>query len=946
MGHSRSWVLVCPPRSNLVSRIVGSLLLVSLVVLALVGAYAVSRARDSLKSQVYQRLDAAASLRQTFFDERVDDTLAAVRNVAESPQLSEQIEQMQGPPSRKTAAARVRAAEILRRAIRHQSDLSELFVMSPTGGRVMVATDRDHEGRYEVAEPFFQVGLKRADVLGIYPSASDGAPAMTAVSPLRDADGRRIAVIGGHVDLNRLRTVLLDRRGLGRTGETYFVDRFNNFVSPARFGERSFPRGVRTPGVNRALGGANGRGLYENYSGVPVVGAYRWLENRNVALLAEVRQDEAFAPERRLTQAILIGGVLAAMVLAAITYLLTRRIVRPVRSLTTAASALADGDLGRTAPVSGRDEVGTLGHAFNRMSSELLETHEDLERRVDDLAASEERYALAQRGANDGLWDWDLERDELYVSSRWASMIGYDEEELGSSPSEWLDRIHPDDRKRVRSDFDRHLAGEIPHFEAEFRIRHRDGRWLWVLARGVAVRDGDAPPHRCAGSLTDISDRKAFEDQLLRQALHDPLTGLANRALFMERLDHLLRRSSRHPDDGFAVLFVDVDQFKVVNDSLGHLAGDELLISVARRLASGLRPGDTIARLGGDEFAILLEPVEGARDVLHTAERVQQRLNSPLTLAERELFITASIGIAFGPRRYRASEEILRDADTAMYRAKSLGRGRHALFDEDMHLRALNRLAVESDLRRAVERDEFEVLFQPIVSLDDQRVVAVEALARWLHPERGLLSPAEFIPVAEETGLIVPLGRLVLQRIVATLGDWRRELGPERVPRVSVNVSRVQLRHPDFVASVRELVADPQVASHLNLEITESVVVQDAATEGRALDDLVDLGLHLHVDDFGTGYSSLATLHEMPISTLKIDRSFITGLGGRRDTTEVIRAIVALGHNLDMEIVAEGIETEEQLAAIQALGCDLGQGYLFARPLPAGHLMDRLHQEV
>ena len=933
------------PRSNLVSRIVGSLLLVFLLALGLVGLYAVSRARDSLKEQVFHRLDAAASLRQTFFDERVDDTLDAVRAVSENTRLAAQIEQVErGTGDRRRAKAEALAT--LRQAVRNQADLREVFVMAPVGGRVLASTDARHEGRYEVAEPFFDVGLRRADVLGIYPSASDGAPAMTAVAPLRNAAGRRVAVIAGHLDLNRLRTVLVDRRGLGRTGESYFVDRFNNFVSPARFGDRSFPRGVRTPGITRALAGEDGRALYKNYAGVPVVGAYRWLEYRNVALLAEVRQDEAFAPQRRLTSAIILGGVLTAGVLAAITYLLTRRIVRPVRSLTTAASALADGDLGRTAPVSGRDEVGTLGRAFNRMSSELYDTHEALEQQIDELAASEERYALAQRGANDGLWDWDLERDELYVSSRWAAMIGYDADELDASPREWMERVHADDADRVRSEFARHLAGDIPHFECEFRMRHRDGHWLWVLARGVAVREGDAPPHRCAGSLTDVSERKAFEDQLLRQALHDPLTGLANRALFMERLDHPLRRSSRHPDDAFAVLFVDIDQFKVVNDSLGHLAGDELLMMVARRLAASLRPGDTIARLGGDEFAILLEPVAGARDAMHAAERIQDRVNAPLALNDRELFVTASIGIAFGPRSYEASDELLRDADTAMYRAKSLGRGRHALFDEDMHLRAMHRLSLESDLRRAVERDEFEIRYQPIVCLQDRRLISVEALARWRHPHRGLLSPGEFIPVAEDTGLIVPLGQLILRQIVATLDTWTSEFDLSELPRINVNVSRVQLRHPDFAASVREIVREEAHAQHINLEITESVVVQDAEREGQALDDLVSMGLQLHVDDFGTGYSSLAMLHELPISTLKIDRSFVTGLGGQRDTSEVIRAVVALGHNLEMSVVAEGIETEDQLETIRTLGCDLGQGYLFARPLPVERIADLLHQEA
>ncbi|MBJ7331182.1 MAG: EAL domain-containing protein [Solirubrobacteraceae bacterium] len=914
--------------------------------LAVVGVFAVTRARDSLETQVFQRLEAAASLRQTFFEERVTDVLDAVRGASETPTLASDVDALLQRRGARSRDAHVAVVAALSRAARRQADLGELFVLSPSGARVIASTSPAHEGRYEVAEPYFQIGLQRADVVGIYPSSSDGAPAMTAVAPIRDTNGRRIAVLAGHVNLDRLQTVFLDRRGLGRTGESYFIDRFNNFVSPARFGERSFPRGVRTAGITQALAGNTGHGLYRNYAGTPVAGSYRWLENRNVALLTEVQQTEAFAPARRLTSTILIGGILAAAVLSAITYLLARRIVGPVRSLTDAATALADGDLGATAPVAGRDELGTLGRAFNRMSGELRDTHGELEQQITELAASEERYALAQRGANDGLWDWDLEHDALYVSPRWAAMVGYEASELGPAPSEWFDRVHPDDLPRVEDQLRRHLDGDVAHFEAEFRIRHRNGHWLWVLARGVAIRDGETPPHRCAGSLTDISDRKAFEDQLVRQALRDPLTGLANRVLFMERLDHKLQRSERHPEDGFAVLFVDIDQFKVVNDSLGHQVGDELLKTVAERLSGGLRPGDTIARLGGDEFAILMEPIAHPHDALHAVDRIQRRLGVPLPLADRELFVTASIGIAYGPREYATAAEILRDADTAMYRAKSLGRGRQASFDDEMHRRAMERLAVESDLRRAVERDEFEVFFQPIVSLEDRRVCGLEALARWRHPTRGLLMPGAFIGVAEDTGLVVPMSRLLLRRILEIVTGWREVIAADQLPRVSVNVSRVQLRHPGFVADIRRVLEDADATHLLNLEITESVVVQDSAAEGKALDQLVDLGLRLHVDDFGTGYSSLATLHEMPIDVLKIDRSFITALGDPRDTTEVIRAIVALGHNLDMQIVAEGIETETQLSVTRELGCDFGQGYLFARPMPADHVLELLYQRV
>ncbi|HEY9750603.1 MAG TPA: PAS domain S-box protein, partial [Allocoleopsis sp.] len=365
------------------------------------------------------------------------------------------------------------------------------------------------------------------------------------------------------------------------------------------------------------------------------------------------------------------------------------------------------------------------------------------------LRESQERYALAVAGANDGLWDWNLKTNEIYFSSRWQSMLGYQEGEISSSPNEWFSRVHPEDVERLKAQINLHLEGLSPHFESEHRMRHQDGSYRWMLSRGLAVRDADQKVSRMAGSQTDVTERKHVEEQLLHDAFHDVLTGLPNRSLFMDRLGLAIERSKRPGNNLFAVLFLDLDRFKVINDSLGHMIGDQLLIAIARRLEACLRGGDTVARLGGDEFTILLEDIVDIHDATRIANRIHQALQSPFNLQGQEVFTSVSIGIALSETGYDWPEDLLRDADTAMYRAKSLGRACHEVFDRTMHLRAVELLHLETDLRRAIERQELRLYYQPIVSLTTGRIHGFEALIRWQHPERGLISPAEFIPVAE-----------------------------------------------------------------------------------------------------------------------------------------------------------------------------------------------------
>jgi diguanylate cyclase (GGDEF)-like protein len=498
--------------------------------------------------------------------------------------------------------------------------------------------------------------------------------------------------------------------------------------------------------------------------------------------------------------------------------------------------------------------------------------------------------------------------------------------------------VHPEDRDRVHSALRAHLEGLTAHFETEHRLQHESGSYRWVLCRGLAVRDESGKATHFAGSLTDVTHRKVAEEQLAHRAFYDPLTNLPNRALFLDRLRHALRRTARHKDYLFAVLFLDIDRFKVINDSLGHMAGDRLLVMVARRLELSLRPGDSVARLGGDEFTVLLDDIKHVEDATRVADRIQAELHAPFNLGGQEIYASASIGIACSNTGYSRPEDVLRDADTAMYRAKARGRARHALFDTAMHAHVVRQLQMEADLRRAVERGEMRVHYQPIVALDTGRIHGVEALARWTHSERGPVPPSDFIGLAEETGLIGAIGRWVLREACEQVKGWQDKLGSAGGCMLSVNLSSKQLSQPDLAQQISQVLAETGLSGeHLQLEITESAILDHPESAKVTLVRLKELGLKLSIDDFGTGYSSLAYLQRFPIDTLKIDRSFIQHLGIDKaidgDDARIARTIVMIGRNLGKHVIAEGVETAEQLALLRGIGCDYAQGHFFARAL-------------
>lgn len=546
------------------------------------------------------------------------------------------------------------------------------------------------------------------------------------------------------------------------------------------------------------------------------------------------------------------------------------------------------------------------------------------------MRESEERYALAARGANDGLWDWNLKNDEMYFSERWKSMLGYEDGELRNRPEEWFGLVHPDEAEALKAELAAHINGTVPHFEMEHRLLHTDGSYRWMLARGMAVRDSEGRATRLAGSLTDITERKKVEEQLLHDAMHDVLTGLPNRALFIDRLQQAIERAKRHHEYSFAVFFMDLDRFKFINDSLGHMVGDQLLVAVGQRLKAYTRSGDTVARLGGDEFTILLDDIQDAADALQMAERINGELKEPFDLGGHDVFASASIGIALSSHSYVKPDDILRDANTAMHRAKSQGKARHQLFDATMHSHAVEILKLETDLQRTRVCEEYRVHYQPIVSLETGSVTGFEALVRWQHPERGLIFPDEFISVAEETGLIVSLDRWVLREACRQTALWQQQFHGLSI---SVNLSPKQFLHADLLRVVEGALAESGLAAGcLKLEITENVLMSNAETVQKTLSEIRGLGVEIQLDDFGTGYSSLSYLHRFPIDVLKIDRSFVTRIGASGENSEIARAIVTLAHGLGLSVIAEGIETPEQLAELRSLACEHGQGNLFSMP--------------
>lgn len=550
-------------------------------------------------------------------------------------------------------------------------------------------------------------------------------------------------------------------------------------------------------------------------------------------------------------------------------------------------------------------------------------------RAEEELRASEQRYRHLGEGIFHHVWTAEPNGKLDYLNQRALDYFGFTREEMISGKARGS--VHRDDTAECRRRW-QHSIDTGDFYEIEFRLLRHDGVYRWHNARATCGRDAQGKIDKWFGTNTDIDDQKQSEEKLNYYARHDQLTDLPNRSEFMNNLRSAVERAESYAGSRFAVLFLDLDRFKVINDSLGHLVGDKLLKSIADRLRKSVRPGDVVARLGGDEFTILLNRTGDTQDVVQVAERVQRSLARPFQIDSYEVFTSASIGIIVSDDIMREPEDFLRDADAAMYRAKEAGKARYEIFDREMHARNLNLLEVETDLRHAVEREEFEIHYQPIVDLLSGSVREFEALIRWNHPKRGLVLPDDFVEIAEETGLIIPIGKWIIEKACRQLAEWQRN-SPVTLA-MSVNLSAKQLMHPSLTDQVNEILRDTRLQpNQLKLEVTESTVMEHSERSLSVLSELDKLGVSLSTDDFGTGYSSLSYLQRFPFNRLKIDRSFIDKMGEDNRSGAIVKTILNLGENLGIEVVAEGIETEEQLESLQMLGCRLGQGYLFSRPI-------------
>lgn len=566
----------------------------------------------------------------------------------------------------------------------------------------------------------------------------------------------------------------------------------------------------------------------------------------------------------------------------------------------------------------------------------LEQVNIDMAGQTEKLRQSEEKYALAAHGANDGLWDYIFETGSLYCSPRFKEMLGYEENEIEFDSMEtWHEVIHPDDLKDFKRAFEAHIHHKIPRFKIEYRIRHKSGGYHWMLCRGLAAWTDDSQPIRIAGSQTDITMQKNYEQELVHTAFHDPLTGLPNREYFMREVGGCLEKYKVNQDVTSAVLFIDLDRFKVVNDSLGHDVGDKLLIGISQRIKKCLRQSDFAARLGGDEFTVLIRDIPDSTEAEAVASRILEELRVPFPIDGHEVFASASIGITLLADKIEDVDSLIRNADLAMYRAKTTGKSRFEMFNQEMHTQIMDEMQVETDLRRAIEKDEILLHYQPIVDIVSNELIGFEGLMRWHFKRETMMNIGKFMPIAEDTGLILPIGEHILDIACQQLTEWTKMIGDENKLSLAINLSTCQIRDAAYMKRFIKKIESYNIPEGcLKIEVTESALMEDLDQVKTILDGLKELGCPLCIDDFGTGYSSFSYLHKFPFDVLKIDQSFIQRMHESERMSNMVRGIINLSHDMGLLVVGEGIETEEQAELLKQLRCDFGQGYLFAKPMP------------
>lgn len=795
--------------------------------------------------------------------------------------------------------------------------------------------------------------------------------ALPAVMPVYGEDGALLGVLGDNFFLSQVSNFLTTLK-IGDTGQTFIMERNGLLVASSALKQPfqmvdNQPERIYTVTSQDPLIRAAAQFLLRQYDGdfnqirTPIQHVYR-LQGQQQYLLVRPFQDDmgldwlivVVVPESNFmgqihanTQQTIILCGLALIVAIASGLFTTRWITRPLWQLSLASQAIAQGDLQQTIPPTGLRELEVLARAFNRMTirlersfAALQQSKGDLEKANEELQAQATRFRLIAENMSDLVCLHNPNGKYIYVSPSVEWLLGYGQDELiGQDPYNFF---HPLDRKLIRKSSHERVLQGMPS-TITYRMRKQSGEYIWLESITRPIFDDRGQIIQLQTASRDVTEQIHMRQQLEYEASHDTLTGLPNRNLLAERLELALEQVL---EQQFALLFLDLDRFKVVNDSLGHLIGDQVLLEVSRRLAAVIRTTDFVARLGGDEFIVLIEPVTCLDDALHVVKRVFKSLQRPLTVDGQELFINVSIGVVLGNASYAQAAEVIRDADIAMYRAKARGRACYEIFDPAMHLQAFERLRLENDMHRAIAEhpEEFVLFYQPILSLTERRLKGFEALVRWQHPELGLVSPMEFIPLAEETGLITPLSYWLLLQACRHLYDWQQRL-PMGEMTVSVNLSLAQLRDPNFLKQIQLTLKKTGLSGqNLILELTESMLVDNVDETILLLDQLVNQGIAISIDDFGTGYSSLNYLAQFPVHTLKVDQSFVSQMLTNQNQRRIVATIITLAHQLGFQTVAEGIETQEQAGLLKILGCDFGQGYWLGRPQGQKDTEDWLQQ--
>mgnify|MGYP005849990071 CR=1 FL=1 len=784
---------------------------------------------------------------------------------------------------------------------------------------------------------------------------------LPASTPLTNDDGDLQGVLGNNLALGTISEFLYSLK-VGQSGQTFILERDGELVasstSPQPF---LIDEAGQTERMTVATSGdlvlqEATHSLLEQFGNLEEINAAEQLQvliNREPYfievfpyqdqwgidwLIVVVVPESDFMAQIHANTRTTILLCIAALVIAAYSGIVTTRwLTRPLLQLNQAAKEIAQGNFQQTITADRVREVRELANSFNQMTMQLQDSFTQMRSLNQELLASESRVTQFLEALPVGVAVHDKTGQLTYLN-RVGQMLLYFNQPLNTGKDQLINTFRQyragtlqpypvEDLPAMRA-----LRGETVQAE-DIELRRED-RVIPLEVWATPIFDEQGQIAYAIAAFQDISDRKQAEARLIYNALHDALTDLPNRNLLMKRLELAINRAKRVNGYCFAVLFMDLDRFKVVNDSLGHLAGDELLISFAHKLQSSIRSTDLAARLGGDEFIIVLEEIKGIQEAVKTAERIFTELQSPLMLEGHEVFVSTSIGIVLGGREYDQASDLIRDADIAMYRAKAQGRARYEIFNAEMHTQALKRLHLENDLRKAIERQEFVVYYQPIVALNSGQLIGFEALVRWQHSTRGLVAPGEFLAVAEETGLIVAIDRWMLRIACQQLAVWQKAFGNAAL-KVSVNLSARDFLGDRFIDEVEQALVQAGLnSSCLTLEITESMLIDNVEDTIALLERLRERGVQTSIDDFGTGYSSLSYLHRLPVDTLKIDRSFVSDMQGNDRNDEIVETIVALSNRLNLEAIAEGIETRQQLERLQRLGCELGQGYFFSRPLP------------